>query len=67
MVCIHFIPWMVCTEDECNKLSHLFETDMYGDAFRELSIICGGDIANERIVNITKHASRMGYLDILEE
>lgn len=65
MVCMHFIPWMICSKDECGKLSNLFETDLHGKDFWELSLSCGGDDANKRIYDIVKHASDKGYMSNL--
>lgn len=62
MVCIHFIPWMICSEEDCGKLSKLFETDVYGKEFYDLSLIIGGDQANERVYKILNHASSKGYI-----
>lgn len=66
MVCIHFVPWMISSSEECARLSILFETDMHGKEFDELSITIGGDKANEYIASVVNHASRMGYMNIFE-
>lgn len=63
MVCMHFLPWMFGTKEECSELSHLFETDMHGDEFYRVSLEAGGDKADEKIMEIVRHSSRMGYMD----
>ena len=66
MIGIHFIPWMACPEDECAKMSELFENDIQSPELRRLCQICGGDDVNFRITNIARHAFEKGYMDILE-
>ncbi|KAL5273400.1 hypothetical protein ACFFRR_000252 [Megaselia abdita] len=65
MVCMHFLPWLVGTKEECAKLSHLFESDMHGDEFYQVSLAAGGDEADEKIMEVVRHSSRMGYMDRL--
>lgn len=67
MVCMHFTPWMVCQEDECRRLDKLFTEDMYGQEFYDLSLVIGGDEADERIAEVVEHASRKGYMKWLAE
>lgn len=66
MIGIHFIPWMACPEDECHKLSHLFETDIKGPELHALLQVCGGADVDERITSNTVHAFNKGYMDIIE-
>lgn len=65
MICLHFLPWILCSEVECAKFSSSFENDLYGEEFRKLSLEAGGDDVNERLLNVIKHASEMGYMDDL--
>ena len=65
MVSVHFLPWMACSEDECNKLAYLFETNMYSEEFKEFALVAGGNDANERILDVVKHASAKGYMKII--
>lgn len=58
-----FLPTMYSSEKERSELSHLFETDMHGEKFYNLSMECGGHGADEIILDIFKHCSRMGYMD----
>lgn len=62
MVCVHFIPWMISTKEDCNKLSSLFDANMHSQEFRDFSMIIAGDVADERILAIVQHASTNGYL-----
>jgi len=65
MIGIHFIPWMACPEDQCQQLSHLFETDYKSAELRNLAQICGGADVDERITSCAMHAFEKGYMDIL--
>lgn len=64
---MHFTPWKVGPDAECDRLATLFERDMFGAEFRDFSMIAGGDIADERIAGIVEHASSCGYMRIFEE
>ncbi|XP_013115896.2 uncharacterized protein LOC106093387 [Stomoxys calcitrans] len=65
MICMHFLPWMLCSEDECARLSDLFDKDIGGEEFHKLSIEAGGDEVNRKILTAIRHASEMGYMDDL--
>lgn len=67
MICIHFLPWMMCSEEECGKLSNLFETQILSDEFYEYGKIAGGDEPNLRMVSAVKHAISKGYTKFLQE
>lgn len=60
---MHFLPWILSSEEECARISSLFETDMHGEEFKKLSIEIGGDEVNYQIFEIIKHANRKGYFD----
>lgn len=66
MICIHFLPWMDCPAEECDRLSYLFENEFHSQAFWDLSITAGGDSTNVKIVEVMQHASEMGYMKIME-
>lgn len=66
MVCLHFTPCMVCPAEDCSRMDQLFTADMYGREFYELSMVVGGDVANERMAEIVEHASRNGYFEFLK-
>lgn len=66
MIGIHFIPWMACPEDECQRLSHLFETDIKSPELRQLAQVCGGADVDERITSNAVHAFKNGYMDIFD-
>lgn len=65
-IVIQFLPWLDCPQDECEKIAKLFETDMEGKEFWEYAKIIGGDSSNFKIFDALKHASKMGYMKILE-
>ncbi|KAM7350206.1 uncharacterized protein ACRADG_008844 [Cochliomyia hominivorax] len=65
MICSHFLPWILCSEDECERISKSFENDLYGDEFRELSLKSGGDEVNMQLLAAIRHACQMGYMDDL--
>lgn len=66
VICVHFIPWMACPEEECSQLAEHFEKDMHNPEFEKLAMICGGEDVSERITGVVKHASEKGYMEILE-
>ncbi|KAH8289654.1 hypothetical protein KR054_008628 [Drosophila jambulina] len=63
MVCMHFMPWLLGSESDCAELSRLFDTDMHGQAFHQLSLDIAGDVANEEIFKTMRHAYELGYMD----
>lgn len=65
MLCMHYLPWLVGTEEELKLLSKEFECNVHGESFYKISFSAGGDEANNRILNIVRHASKMGYMDII--
>lgn len=67
MVSIHFIPWMLCDTDDCNKLTQIFNNDMHSKEFEDFSIVVGGEAPDIRILGIVEHASQNGYMKFLEE
>lgn len=64
-ICLHYAPWMSCSDEECAEIAHWWETDMYGDEFFKITQICGGQAVDERIVGFVKHASDRGYMKII--
>jgi hypothetical protein len=66
MIGIHFIPWMACPEEECQLLSHYFETDLYHPELRRITQICGGKDVDDRILGISYHAYEKGYWKIFD-
>uniref|UniRef100_A0A1A9WA04 CHK domain-containing protein n=1 Tax=Glossina brevipalpis TaxID=37001 RepID=A0A1A9WA04_9MUSC len=63
MICLHFLPWMSCSEQECERLSELFAININSDEFYELSMKAGGDMVNDKLLAIVRHANDMGYMD----
>lgn len=66
MICIHFVPWMACPEEECSQISHLFETDLHSKELERLTMICGGKNVDDRIVGIAIHSFKKGYWKIFD-
>ncbi|EDW66199.1 uncharacterized protein [Drosophila virilis] len=63
MICMHFMPWLLGSDADCDRLSKLFETDMHGAEFYELSMNIAGDAANRQILDVLRHAFEQGYMD----
>jgi thiamine kinase-like enzyme len=66
MIGIHFIPWMACSGEECQKLTTYFETDMKCEELKNLAQICGGKDVDDRIISIALHAFEKGYMKIFD-
>lgn len=66
---MHFrtVPWMTCPEDECAKIAEEFERDIHSAELQKLSLTCGGEETDRRIVAVLRHASKLGFMDILED
>jgi len=67
MVSLHFLPWMCCPEEECDRLANLWFSDMTSPEFRELAMTCGGKPVNERLIEVLRLATRLGHMDILQD
>ncbi|XP_037927102.1 uncharacterized protein LOC119661720 [Hermetia illucens] len=65
LICIHFLPWMECSEKECAYVSYYFEKDMFCEKFKEAVHHIGGDRANKIILDVVHHSWRQGYLDAI--
>lgn len=65
MICLHFLPWLLCSEEECARFSELFANDVFGPEFYKHSITAGGDEVNKHIWAIIRHACDMGLMDEL--
>lgn len=64
-ICLHYIPWIACSQDECEQIAHWFETNMFCDEYFKITQTSGGEDVDKRIVSIVKHASDKGYMDIV--
>lgn len=58
---------MACPEDECEKLQVEFEKDMHSEEFRQLSLTCGGQAVNERIIKVIRHANKLGFMEMISK
>lgn len=65
MSCNFLVPWMACPEEQCEQLAALFEKDMNSAEFKNLAMICGGKEINKRITEVVRHASNMGFMDMI--
>ncbi|XP_054728455.1 uncharacterized protein LOC129237622 [Anastrepha obliqua] len=65
MICLHFLPWMLSSPEECAKISYLFETDLQGEEFHRVNMEIGGDEVNMKLLAVLRHACKMGYMDEL--
>lgn len=61
-----FLPMMACPEDECQRMTELYDNDYLSEELESLTMTCGGKNVDDRIVGILKHASEKGYLNILK-
>lgn len=67
MVAAHFLPWMMCPEDECAQLSFHFEKDVHSSEFKHWTRVCGGEAVDKRLIEIFKHLSQLGYFSIVDD
>jgi hypothetical protein len=67
MICIHFIPWMACSEEECKLLSDSFDTDIFSDEALKIGMEAGGRAVDERVFGVVKHAFEKNYMGFVEE
>lgn len=58
---------MACPEEECKQLQTAFEKDIHSEEFRQLSLTCGGNIVNERITKVIRHASKLGFMEMVSK
>ncbi|XP_055539206.1 uncharacterized protein LOC129726478 isoform X2 [Wyeomyia smithii] len=67
MVAAHFLPWMLCPEDECAQLSYHFAKDLDSPEMKHWTLVCGGEAVDKRLVEIFRHLSQLGYFGIIDE
>uniref|UniRef100_A0A182VYH7 CHK domain-containing protein n=1 Tax=Anopheles minimus TaxID=112268 RepID=A0A182VYH7_9DIPT len=65
MVALNFIPTMMSSEEECAEISGYFEQDIHSEGFRRCTLTIGGNVVNRRITAVMRHASKMGYMDVM--
>lgn len=66
LITVSFTPWLLTTKEETDKVSKLFEANMFDEKYRAFAFVIGGETANKRIVEHAYHASQMGYFDVLQ-
>lgn len=63
---IHFLPHMNCPREEAEELTKLWFADMNSKEFRDVAMVCGGKVVNQRLLKVLRMATRLGHLDILK-
>lgn len=56
---------MACDEETGAKIAEEFEKDCFSDEVKQLSLICGGKEIDERLVAVLRHASKLGFMEVL--
>ncbi|XP_052889176.1 uncharacterized protein LOC128297546 [Anopheles moucheti] len=67
IITLHFLPWMMCPEEECEQLSYHFARDVHSTELAHWTMVCGGEKVDKRLVGVLRHASRKGYFDIVKQ
>ncbi|XP_053671083.1 uncharacterized protein LOC128721365 [Anopheles nili] len=67
MVTMHFLPWMMCPEEECEQLSYHFARDVHSEELAHWTMVCGGKEVDERLIGVLRHASSKGYFEIVKQ
>ncbi|XP_055539207.1 uncharacterized protein LOC129726480 [Wyeomyia smithii] len=44
MVATHFLPWMLCSEEECAQLAYHFAKDLDSAEMKHWATVCGGEV-----------------------
>lgn len=65
LVSASFTPWLLTTRLETDKISHLFQQNMFDEEYRKFALVVGGKAANDRIIGNMIHASEKGYMKVL--
>lgn len=65
MISASFTPWLLTSNEETEKVAHLFQRNMFDEEYKEFALVVGGEKANERIASNMLHASEMGYMKML--
>ncbi|XP_053696024.1 uncharacterized protein LOC128743459 isoform X1 [Sabethes cyaneus] len=67
MIASHFLPWMLCSEEECAQLAYHFAKDVDSPELKHWTMICGGESVDRRLVEIFRHLSQMGCFSIVDD
>lgn len=67
MIAVHFLPWMICPEEECAQLAFHFANDMYSPEMKRWLFKAGGDAVDIRLIEVFRHLSQQGYMAIVHE
>uniref|UniRef100_A0A2M4AT61 Putative juvenile hormone-inducible protein n=1 Tax=Anopheles triannulatus TaxID=58253 RepID=A0A2M4AT61_9DIPT len=66
-ITLHFLPWMMCSEEECEQLSYHFARDLHSKELAHWTLVCGGEEVDKRLAGVMQHASSKGYFAIVHE
>lgn len=67
MVAAHFLPWMICSEEECAQLSYHFTKDVNSAEMKHWTRVCGGEAVDKRLIEIFRHMSQLGLFSIVDD
>uniref|UniRef100_A0A182PE62 CHK domain-containing protein n=1 Tax=Anopheles epiroticus TaxID=199890 RepID=A0A182PE62_9DIPT len=67
IVTLHFLPWMMCPEEECEQLAYHFARDIHSKELAHWTMVCGGEEVDKRLVGVLRHASSKGYFDVVKQ
>ncbi|XP_055638318.1 uncharacterized protein LOC129776608 [Toxorhynchites rutilus septentrionalis] len=67
MVAAHFLPWMLGSEEECRQLSYHFMKDASSAEMKRLTMVCGGEVVDRRLIEMLRHLSQIGCFSIVDE
>ncbi|EAT48441.1 AAEL000505-PA [Aedes aegypti] len=67
IIAAHFLPWMLCSEEECAQLAHHFTKDINSADMKHWTRVSGGEAVDKRLIEIFRHMSQMGYFSIVDD
>uniref|UniRef100_A0A182K8B8 CHK domain-containing protein n=1 Tax=Anopheles christyi TaxID=43041 RepID=A0A182K8B8_9DIPT len=67
IVTLHFLPWMMCPEEECEQLAYHFARDIHSNELAHWTMVCGGEEVDKRLLGVLRHASSKGYFEIVKQ
>nr|XP_019565410.2 uncharacterized protein LOC109433437 [Aedes albopictus] len=66
-IAAHFLPWMLCSEEECAQLAHHFVKDLNSADMKHWTRVSGGEAVDKRLIEIFRHLSQLGYFSIVDD
>lgn len=67
MIAVKFLPTMMASPEELDRIVHYFHNDIYSDQFGKILKLAGGESASRRITKVMLHCSSKGYMKFLED